>query len=91
MSEERLRLMGRLEEKRMKAREIRMKMDGLRDALRLKLDKYEPLERLSCSQIAQMAVDMAAQQIVYKDLLEDIAAIERDLGVGRGRGETGMG
>jgi hypothetical protein len=80
MKEERLRLRGRLEESRMKAREVALKMDGLRDALRGKLDKYEPLKSLQCALIAQMAIDLAAQHIIYRDLLEEIAAIERDLG-----------
>ena len=80
MSDERLRAMGHLEERRLKAADTRLKMAGLRDSIRMQLDPYKPIEALNCQVAAQQALELAALHRVYRDLLDDIAAIRRDLG-----------
>jgi hypothetical protein len=59
MSEERLRLMGRLETEKLKAEELKLKMSGLVKSIRSLLDSYSPLELLECQVAAQQAMELA--------------------------------
>jgi hypothetical protein len=59
MSEERLRLMGRLETEKLKAEELKLKMSGLIKSIRNLLDGYMPLELLECQVAAQQAMELA--------------------------------
>ena len=80
MSEERLRLMGRLEGEKLKAEELRLKISGLVRSIRSLLDSYAPIELLECRMAAQQAMELAVHQEVYRETVERIAAIKRDLG-----------
>jgi hypothetical protein len=80
MSSERLQLLGRLEEQTLKARKTKLKLAGLVHSLRQLLDGYAPVEILEGEVIAQQAVELAATQALYREMLELIAAIKRDLG-----------
>lgn len=81
MNDERLRALGRLEEKRIEAGRLRNKLLELRDSVRRYFDAYEPVESIKAPLGVQSAVEFAATQEVYKDLLDDIAAIKRDWGI----------
>lgn len=59
MSEERLKLMGRLETEKLKAEELKLKMSGLVKSIRSLLDNYAPLELLECQVAAQQAMELA--------------------------------
>jgi hypothetical protein len=78
---ERLVLMGRLEETRLQAERIKLKMEGLRDAVRGCLPPFEAVENLMARIAAQQAIELAALQVQYRDLLEIMAAMRRDLGM----------
>jgi hypothetical protein len=81
MSEERLKLMGRLESEKLKAEEYRLKMRGLISSVRNLLDGYAPLDLLECRVAAQQAMELAIYQEAYREALERIAAMKRDLGM----------
>jgi hypothetical protein len=80
-SEERLKLLGRLEETKMKAQQTKLQMVGLRDSVRGMLDKYEPIEVIHARAAAELAVQLAALQEHYRELLERMQSIKRDLGM----------
>jgi|YNPNPStandDraft_1061719.scaffolds.fasta_scaffold05420_10 hypothetical protein len=77
---ERLKFLGRLEEKRLHAERLRLKMQGLRDSIRDILDPFEPLEEINLAIAAQQAMELASLQIELKATLEEIAAIRKALG-----------
>lgn len=76
---ERLKFMGRLEEQKNRARELELKLDGLRSSIRDLLDPFEEVELLRCEVAAAQAVEMAELQIDLKRCLDEIAAIRRAL------------
>lgn len=79
-SDELLKFRGRLEEKRLQAESIRIRMEGLRNAIREALDPFEDLEHLKCEHAAALAVELANLQIEYKQLNAEMDAIRRALG-----------
>lgn len=80
MSEERLKFMGRLQQKEMRAKELELRIDGLRSSIRDLLDPFEEVLHLKCELVASQAVDLATMHIEYKGCIEEIAAIRRALG-----------
>ncbi len=77
---ERLKHMGRLEERKLKAKKLKLSIEGLRDSLRDHLDPFEPVEKLKLDLVAQQGIEIADKQISYKALLEEIEAIKKVLG-----------
>jgi len=71
---------GRLSRKRLEEKEIRLKLDGLREAMRDLLDPFEPHERIKADVAAAQAVEYASLQLRLKEVLAEIEAIERALG-----------
>jgi hypothetical protein len=71
---------GRLSRKRLEEKEIRLKLDGLREAMRDLLDPFEPHERIRGDVLAQQAVEYENARIRLLEVIEEIAAIERALG-----------
>jgi hypothetical protein len=77
---ERLRLMGLLEEKRAEAVKLRLRIEGLRDGIRNNLPRHEPIDLINGDLVANEAVELAANLYVYRDLVDEIGAIKRDIG-----------
>lgn len=81
MSEtERLRNKGRLAEARDKAANLKLKLGGLRAAMRENLDEFADVAGLPLDLVMQQAIEAADLQIELKATLETIAAIEKALG-----------
>jgi metal-responsive CopG/Arc/MetJ family transcriptional regulator len=80
MNVEIIRLKGRLRDNEMKARELKLRIEGLRDAIRDQLDPYEKIENLKAHRMAGLAVDLSGLHIEYMELVQEIADIKRDLG-----------
>ncbi len=80
MSSERIVLLGHLQDHQGQVRDVRLRMQGLRDSIRLHLDRHFPLENIEADLAATQAVELAALQIVLKEHLEAIKAIKKDLG-----------
>lgn len=78
---ERLKHMGRLKERQIQAKEIKSRLDGLRDGIRDVWDPFEEHENLKAEQGAAQAVEYAALQAQYKEVLAEIAAIKKALGL----------
>ncbi len=77
---ERLQYEGRLAETSLKAKEVRLRLEGLRDSLRLALDQFEPLENLEGEKVAALALEFRGLQIQYLELLAQERAICKALG-----------
>jgi len=80
MNAEIIRLKGRLRDNEMKTRELKLRIEGLRDAIRNQLDPYEKIENLKAHRMAGLAVDLSELHIEYMELIQEIADIKRDLG-----------
>jgi hypothetical protein len=77
---ERLQNEGRLAETQVKIKEMRLRLENLRDSLRRELDQFAPLERLKGETIQALAFDFASRQLEYQELLDTEAAIKNALG-----------
>ncbi|MDZ7831644.1 MAG: hypothetical protein U5L07_07815 [Desulfobacterales bacterium] len=82
MENERLKYEGRLAEKRHELRTLKLKINSLRDSVRANLDPFEAIEHLNADAAAETAVDLAEKVIQYRELIDQIGAIERALGRG---------
>lgn len=77
---ERLQNEGRLAETQLKIKELKLRLEILRAALRRELDQYERLENLKGAAIQVLSFDFAARQIDYQELLETEQTLRRSLG-----------
>jgi len=77
---ERLENEGRLVEVRLKIKEVKMRLENLRDSLRRELNQFEPLENLKGVAIQTLAFDLAAREIDYQELLATEKALRQALG-----------
>lgn len=77
---ERLKFQGRLLEKNQQSKELQLTIEGLRDSLRNDLDPFEPIEGLPDDRIAANAVALSAKLIDYRQLQDEIKAIQKALG-----------
>lgn len=71
---------GLLADKRMKAFELRTKLDGLVLAIRHNFPQFVPVEEIRAEIGAQQAVEFAALQVEYRAILQEIFEIEKALG-----------
>lgn len=77
---ERLKFVGRLEEKRLLIEKLELQLAGLRDSIRDHLDPFEPIKDLKLDIVAQQALEMAELQIELKTAREEMQAIKKVLG-----------
>jgi hypothetical protein len=78
---ERLKHLGRLEESKLRAEELRLRMRGLIESLREHIDPFERYEELDTELIASQAMELGAAKIAYAGVLDEIKAIEKALGL----------
>ena len=81
MSDERYKFQGRLAEKERQVREYRLRIEGLRDSIRNILDPFEAFEALKVDVAFEQMSDLAARWFGDKELLGDIAALKKALGL----------
>lgn len=77
---ERLKFQGRLAEKELEAKELKLRIEGLRDSIRDALDPFAKIEDLKAHIVARQAVDLSEYHVQYKELLEEIRQIKKELG-----------
>jgi len=77
---ERLKYMGRLQEKELELKKKALAMKSAIDILRDMLDPLEDLEDLRTDAIAEEALRLANLQIEYRAINADIKAIRKILG-----------
>jgi len=80
LQSERLTFQGRLGEKKIEAKKIEIKMNGLVDAMRNNLNPFEEIEDLNTELIAEQALDLAQLKIGYISVMQEIKAVQRALG-----------
>ena len=85
MSEERAIRLARLEGYRMEAGGLRVRLQGLRDSLRVFLDPDLPLREIKGDTVSQLGMEFWAVQQRYRETVDEIERIERDLGLRSGR------
>lgn len=78
---ERLKFEGRLREKELETTELKLRIEGLRDAIRDNLDPYAEIEDLKAHIVAGQAVDLSELHVKYRETLDDIRRLKKDLGV----------
>lgn len=71
---------GRLEEKKLEAKNLKLRIEGDVTALRELLDPFIPAQKLKADVIAAQAVELAGKQSQLKEVLADIDAIKDALG-----------
>ena len=77
---ERIKFMGRKQEKQEEAGKLKLSIDGLVESIRDHLDPFAEIEELNTELVAQQAIELAEKQIEYKGLLIEIKAINKVLG-----------
>lgn len=77
---ERLKFQGRLAEKELEEKKLRLRLDGLRNSIRELLDPFEDVAELNCEVVAEQALEMASLQVDLKAVLDEIKAINKALG-----------
>ena len=78
--DERLQYMGRQAETELFVREMRMRLESLRDSLRELLDPFEKIEFLDTARIITLSAEFSRLHIDYVAALQQLAAIRKILG-----------
>jgi len=76
---ERLKFQGRLAEKELDAKKLRLRIEGLRDSIRDILDPFEDIAELRVEVAAEQALEMASLHVEYESILREIKAIRKAL------------
>lgn len=77
---ERLQFQGRLGEKKIEAKKVEIKANGLVDTMRNSLNPFEAIEDINTELIVEQAMDLAQLKIDYIRTLKEITAISKALG-----------
>lgn len=77
---EAMKFKGRLAEKELEAKSLRLRMKGDIAALRDLIDPFVPVEKLKADVIAEQALELANKHIKLKEILAEIEAIKEALG-----------
>lgn len=75
-----LKFQGRLGEKEMEARSLKLSAEGLIKSLREILDPFEPVEDLNIELASQEMANLEKTMLELRDTLHDITAIKKALG-----------
>lgn len=78
---ETLKYRGRLAEKRLEAKKLKLRIEGMIDSLRTQLDPFEDLKNIKARLIAGQAVDLSEYHTMYLSILSDIRKIEKEIGI----------
>ena len=78
---ERLKYQGRLVEKRLEAKKLKLRIEGMIDSIRTQLDPFEDIENIKAHLIAGQAVDLSEYHTMYMETLEDIRKLKKELGM----------
>ena len=78
---ERLKFQGRLAEKELEAKKLKLRIEGMIDSIRTQLDPFEDIENIKAHLIAGQAVDLSEYHSMYLETLEDIRKLKKALGI----------
>ncbi len=77
---ERIQYQGHLREEELREHDLRLRIAGLRDSIKIKLDPFIGVEHLAADLVAKQALDLAQMHIQYLECVKTIGAIKRALG-----------
>ena len=78
---ERLIWQGQKQEKELEARRLKTSIEGLRSSIRTALNPHSPIREINHDLVSQQAFELADKVVRYKGLLDEIAAINKSLGL----------
>ena len=77
---EQLKFRGRLAEKSLEEKKLRLRMEGLRDSVREILDPFDDIYELRIEVAVEQVLELAGLQADLKETIDTIAAINKALG-----------
>ncbi|MBW1991806.1 MAG: hypothetical protein JRI59_06770 [Deltaproteobacteria bacterium] len=80
MDPERLEYEGRLTTSELRAKELRLRLEHLREVIRQTYRRFVPVQEIEAEDGAALAMEFASTQIRYKEVLAEIAALKKALG-----------
>ena len=78
---ERLKFQGRLAEKELEAKTLKLRIDGMIASIRSQLDPFETIENLKARLIAGQAVDLSEYHTMYMETIDEIRLLKKELGM----------
>ena len=78
---ERLKFQGRLAEKELEAKTLKLRIDGMIASIRSQLDPFETIENLKSRLIAGQAVDLSEYHTMYMETIDEIRLLKKELGM----------
>ena len=78
---EQLKFRGRLAEKKMAEKKLRLRMEGLRSSIREFLDPFEDVVNLNTEVATEQMIELAGLRIDLKETIDTIAALKKALGI----------
>ena len=78
---EQLKFRGRLAEKKMAEKKLRLRMEGLRSSIREFLDPFEDVVNLNTDVATEQMIELAGLRIDLKEAIDTIAALKKALGI----------
>ena len=78
---ERLKFQGRLAEKELEAKTLKLRIDGMIASIRSQLDPFENIENLKSRLIAGQAVDLSEYHTMYMETIDEIRLLNKELGM----------
>lgn len=80
MNTERLMLKGQLSQLQKEAEDLKIKIKGLRSAMRVQLYEFTPPEDIQEDVVAEQALSLSGAVISLRETLQKIQAIKKALG-----------
>ena len=80
MNNDRILAQGHLLEEQQREIDLRLRITGLRDSIRMKLDPFLEIAHMAADIVAKQALELAQLNIQYEECCKTIAAIKRALG-----------
>jgi deoxyadenosine/deoxycytidine kinase len=78
---ERLKYQGRLVEKRIEAKNLKLRIQGMIYSIRAHLDPFDKIENIPALLVARQAVDLSEYHTMYTTALDEIEKLKEEIGI----------
>jgi hypothetical protein len=78
---ERLKYQGRLVEKRIEAKNLKLRIQGMIYSIRSHLDPFDKIENIKARVVARQAVDLSEYHTMYTTALDEIQKLKEEIGI----------
>ena len=78
---ERLKYQGRLVEKRIEAKNLKLRIQGMIYSIRSHLDPFDKIENIKARLVARQAVDLSEYHTMYTTALDEIQKLKEEIGI----------